>query len=521
MHVDTNNGVLLYKLRDPARVTSVIPGSSTFTYNGMQITQVPHTLDAVRVLQNLGLQAPSPILHYYPWRGKYTPFPHQAITSAFMTTNRRCIVLNDMGLGKSLSFLWAADYLMDLGIIRKAIIVAPLSTMHTVWANEISTHFMFNRTCAVLHGSRERRLQLLEKDVDFYIINHDGLKTITKELSQREDIDLWGVDEAAAFRNPSTDRFKVLNKLIPEQGWLWMMTGTPCPTAPTDAWALSKLLRNPRSPKYLSAFKSKTMIQITKYKWVPKSDAYKTAYEVLQPGVRFKKKDCLKDLPPVTFQLRKAEMTKQQAALYKEMQSQLVMDVGGDQITAANAAVKLLKLLQVSTGAVYNETNDTLRVNATKRLEVLKELVESSANKVVVFVPFTGALNVVKEFLSKTWSVEVVDGSTSVTDRKRIFHDFQHSKDPRIIVAHPKTAAHGLTLTAADHTIWYAPIFSLEIFEQANNRMDRPGQKFNMTISMIAANRLEMEIYKALYTRQKMQNSVLELYKKEIGMGPT
>jgi len=517
MHVDANNGVLLYKLRDPSRVTTVVPGASTFDYKGQPITQVPHTLDAARVLNNMGLKAPSPIMYHYPWRGKYKPFPHQAETAGYMTLNPRCIVLNDMGLGKSLSFLWAADYLMDLGVIRKAILLVPLSTMHTVWGNEISTHFMFNRTYKVLYGSRERRKQLLAEEADFYIINHDGLSIIKDDLDKREDIDLWGIDEAAAYRNATTNRYKLLQKTVPDAAWLWLMTGTPCPTAPTDAWALARLLRNPKAPKYFTAFRDRTMRQVTSYKWVPKADAYQTAYEVLQPGIRYTKKECLKDLPPVTFQLRKADMTKQQKQLYKEMQKELVMDVAGAEVTAANAAVKLLKLLQVSTGAVYDETSQTLAVDASTRLKVLKELVESSSRKVVVFVPFTGALNAVKKYLEHWWSVARVDGSTSVTERRDIFHNFQNSTDPQVIVAHPKTTSHGLTLTAADHTIWYAPIFSLEIFEQANNRMDRPGQTFNMTISMIAANRLEMEFYRALYTRQKMQDSVLALYKQELG----
>lgn len=439
------------------------------------------------------------------------------VPSTFLLLRRNGCIFATGNTGKSLSALWSADFLMDEGLVNKCIIVCPMSTMHSVWANEVGTHFLFNRKAVVLHGPKQKRLDLLARDdVDFYIINHDGLRTIKEDLDRRTDIDLWIIDEAAAYRNAQTSRYKLLKKLIPSSSWLWLMTGTPCPTAPTDAWALARLIENPKAPKYFSGFKQQTMNQITQYKWVPKPDAYETAYSILQPGIRYRKSDVLKDMPPLTFQMRRAELTKDQEKLYKQMHKDLVMQLhkGGAEVTAANAAVKLLKLLQVTTGAVYDEFSTPFEVDASKRLKVLEELVEESNRKVIVFVPFTAVLDQVRRHLSKRWTVAIVDGRTGTTERRQIFDDFQRATDPHVLLAHPKTTAHGLTLTAADHTIWYAPIYSLETFEQANNRMDRPGQKSNMTISMIAANKLELELYKALRNKQVMQESVLSLYKQ-------
>lgn len=512
---------VILKLKDPSKVTDVIPHSRVVNHKGVPLTQVRHGLDETRVLNNIGFNVPSPILYHYKWRGKFEPYPHQAETSGFFTLNRRCICLNDMGTGKSLSALWAADYLMDQGHVKKALIVGPLSTLNSVWKNEINTHFMFNRKVNVLHGAKQKRLDLLaDTDADFYVVNHEGLATIEEAMAQRPDIDLWIVDEAAAYRNAQTSRYKRLKKMIPAGSWLWLMTGTPCPTQPTDAWALARLLGNPDVPKYFSGFKLQTMNQVTRYKWVPKPDAYQTAYKVLQPGIRFKKEDVLKDLPSVSYQMRRAELTKDQEKHYKQMQRDLVTNVGqsGMEITAANAAVKLSKLLQVTTGALYDEHGIGHTIDASKRLKVLEELVEESNRKVIVFVPFTAALEQVRAHLAQRWTVAVVDGSVSNTARSQIFHDFQNQQDPHILLAHPATASHGLTLTAADHTIWYAPIFSLETFEQACNRMDRPGQLFAMMISMIACNRLEHELYRALHTKQRMQDAVLGLYKKSAGL---
>ena len=516
VHKQTNS-LILKATADTELITSVIPRSRTLDYNGDQVVQVNFGLDEVRVLRNMGINAPSPIRYSYDWPGKFTPFEHQIVTAEFFTLNPRAICLNDMGTGKTLSSLWAADYLMKTGGRGKCIIVSPLSTMDSVWANEIRMHLMFSRTCAVLHGSRERRFKLLEQDVDFYIINHDGLKIIAGELRHRTDINLWIFDEAAVYRNAQTTRFKVTQSSVKPDDWAWLMTGTPCPTGPTDAWGLAKLMGNKSIPKYFNAFKSATMEQISPYKWVPKRGAYDKAYGILQPGIRFKKEDCI-DLPPVTFQHRVCALTPAQTKAYKDMHHELVAQVGGSQITAKNAAIKLSKLLQICCGVAYYEGGNVAQVDAATRLALVEEVCEEAANKVLVFVPFTAALRVVAAHLSKRWAVEVVDGSTSSTARKRIFDDFQNTDDPRILVAHPKTTAHGLTLTRADTTIWYAPIFSLEIFDQANNRMNRPGQKHPMSVVTIEATPMEAAIYAALRGKGRMQDSVLDLYKKEVGL---
>lgn len=524
MHVHKKSNSLVLELPDPRLVTDAIPNSRVVTLNGKNLTQVKFGVDEVRVLRNLGIAAPSPIGFMYDWPSRYpAPFVHQKKTSEFFTLNRRAICLNDMGTGKTLSALWSADYLMDAGFIQKALIVCPRSTMHSVWADEVITHFLYKRRAAVLSGDRERRLKLLNEDVDFYIINHDGLKIIAGELDKRTDINLKLIDEAAAYRNAQSARFKLLRSLIRPTDWLWMMTGTPCPNAPTDAWALAKLLDSQAAPKYFTGFRAQTMMQVTQHKWVPKHDGHQQAYAILQPGIRFKKADCI-DLPPVSFQSRTCDLSPEQAKAYKEMHKHLVMTTGTAPITAANAAVKLAKLLQVCVGAVYDEHGHTHLLNSAPRIAACDELVEEAAQKVIIFVPFVNALeNLAKHYAERhqktgdpRWKAAMVHGGTSDTARRDIFHAFQHSDEPTILLAHPGTAAHGLTLTRADTTIWYAPIFSLEIYEQANNRMNRPGQRHPMTVATLAAHPMELAVYQALAGKSRMQDSVLQLYKQEV-----
>lgn len=521
MQVHKESNSLILKLRDPGRVTAHIPRARVVPVQGMNLTQVFFGLDEARVLRNLGIPAPSPIRYFYtfPIRPPLKPFDHQVTTAEFFTLNPRCICLNDMGTGKTLSSIWAADYLMERRIVQKSIIICPKSTMSAVWENEVATHFLSKRQVAVLSGSRERRLkQLARQDVDFYVINHDGLKVIADHLKRRTDINLWIVDEAAKFRNANSQRHKLLASLVSATDWMWLMTGTPCPQDPTDAWGLAKLMHGSRvQPQFFTQFRNQTMFQVSQYRWVAKPDAYEKAYAILQPGIRFKKEHCI-DLPPVTFQTRMSSLSPDQIAAYKAMITTLVANVKGVDITAANAAVKMFKLLQVCVGSIYDEFGNGYEIDSSDRLATCEEIAEEAAQKVIVFVPFTHALDGVARHLAKRWSVAKVDGRTSDSERKAIFHDFQNSDHPRILVAHPETTAHGLTLTRADTTIWYAPITSLETFEQANNRMNRPGQKHKMTVAMIAATMLEQNLYQALKGKQDVQNAVLGLFKSELGL---
>lgn len=519
MQVHAESKSLILKLRDPSRVTAVIPKARVVELDGTPYTQVKFDLDSARVLRNLGIKAPSPIRYFYDWPSKYPkPMEHQVTTAEFLTLHQRGICLNDMGTAKTLSTLWAADFLMRHGRAGKCVIVATLSTLNSVWLDEIHSNFLSRRKAIVLTGSAARRKKLLAEDADFYIVNHDGLYVIADELAKRTDINLWVYDEAGEIRNPQSRRHKTFAKLVRPTDWMWLLTGTPCPKEPTDVWGLAKLLGSKKIPHFFSAFRNQLMDQITQYKWVPKPGAFEMAYEALHPSIRFKKSDCL-DLPPVTHVTLMAEMSKEQEDAYTAMRKELVAEVSGTQITAAHAATKLLKLLQISLGAIYNADGDVFYLDAANRLNVCSELVEETSNNAIVFVPFTKALDMVAAHLRKHGHhVEVVDGRVSSTERKRIFDEFQHAPGKRVLVAHPKTAAHGLTLTRADLTIWYGPITDLGIFEQANNRTDRPGQKNAMTVACIAANPLELELYSALKTKQQMQNTVLAMFKNELGL---
>lgn len=533
MLVAKKNRQLVLNLKNPDRVLSVIPTARTIQYKGRSLVAVPHRPDEVKVLNNLGFSAPAPIQHYYTWPGRFTPFKHQKHTAEFLNQHRRAFCLNGMGSSKTLATLWAYDYLRSQGIVNKLLVVAPLSTLERTWADEIFGHLM-HLEFVVLHGTREKRRKLLAMDADVYIINPDGLNAIIDLLEKREDIDIVVVDEVAqSARNASTNRWKLLNTIVNKQTprWCWGLTGTPIPNAPTDAWAQCRLITPATVPPYYGRFRDLVMRQVTQFKWMPREGALDVVQEAMQPAIRYAREDCI-DLPPTMYETRTVALTPEQTKLYKEMMNQLKTEYHGGELTAVNEAVKMSKLLQICCGMGIGGDGSLIDIPSGTRTDVVKEILDEAQGKLLVFVPFTGALNKIANELSRhlgdkypvraalnllhgdTSLVEIVDGSVSKNKRDHVFQDFQKSEFPRVIVAHPGTLSHGLTLTAADTIVWFSACTSHDTYEQANARIVRPSQTRKTLILHIEGSEVERRIYTRLRTKGKVQNTLLDMLKE-------
>ena len=326
-----------------AQVAAAIPHAKTFMHDGQQLVALHHGPDEVMVLKNIGLKAPEPIRHYYDWPGRHVPMDHQKDTAAFLTMNKRALCLNSPGTGKTISSLWAADYLLESGAVKRILIVAPLSTVQVVWGREIYQHLP-HRSFELLTGDKETRRRKLDKLSQYCVINHDGFTNMSDEL---RDFDLVIYDEATALKSPSSQRFRTcyqwVNKHCP---WLWLMTGTPISQNPTDAWALARLVNSPTVPRSFTAFRDSVMNKVTTFKWVARPDALETCKKVLQPSIRFSLDECI-DLPDTHYVGRKCEMSKTQEKAFKQMQDHSIVVFQNADVSAANAAVALGKLLQI------------------------------------------------------------------------------------------------------------------------------------------------------------------------------
>ena len=502
-----NNKALLLRLRNPQKVTTVIPNSKELADNKVV---VKWGIDEAQVLKNLNIKVPSPIEGKYKWTGKYAPFEHQKTTASFLTLNKRAFCFNEQGTGKTASAIWAADYLMQEGYVRRALVICPLSIMDSAWKADLFT-FAMHRSVDVAYGSAERRKQIINAGSDFVVINYDGVEIVSDAITNN-DFDLIIVDEATHYKNAQTKRWKTLNALVTPDKWLWMMTGTPAAQSPLDAYGIAKLVNPSAVPRFFGTFRDRVMHKITNFRWIPKEDATDTVFRVLQPAIRFTKEECL-DLPDMVYTKREVELTRQQIKYYKILKDRMVMDAAGEQVTAANAAVNMNKLLQISCGAVYTDKGESLEFDIKHRYKVLREVIDESSKKVLVFVPFKHVIDMLVEKLkSDGITTEIIRGDVSAPNRTDIFKRFQISDDPRVLVIQPQAAAHGVTLTAANTVVWWGPTSSLETYAQANARVHRSGQDHKCTVVQLQGSAIEKHVYRMLDNKINVHTKIIDLY---------
>jgi len=507
MQIVSNKHILL-QLRDPTKVTSQIPKSKDIGNNQVLVNW---GLDEARALRQLNIRnVPSPILGQYKWPGMYKPFEHQKTTASFLTLNTKALCLNEQGTGKTGSVIWAADWLMEIGRIKRVLVICPLSIMDSAWRADLFK-FAMHRTVGIAYGSVTKRKAIINGDAEFVIINYDGVETVEQEID-KGGFDLIVVDEANAYKNTSTKRWKCLNRLVGPRTWLWMLTGTPAAQSPTDAYGLAKLVNPQGVPRFASSFKEMVLLKVSQFRWIPKPEATQIVVRVLQPAIRFSKEDCL-DLPEMTYVRRQVELTAQQKKYYKLLKDKLIVQAGGEQITAVNAAVAMSKLLQVACGAVYTDDGEIIEFDIKHRYNVLKEVIEESSQKVLIFVPFKSVINLISDKLTADGvTSEIIRGDVPVNQRTDIFKRFQDTPHPKVLIIQPQSAAHGVTLTAANTVVWWGPTASLETYAQANARVHRAGQRHPSTVVQLAGAPVEHHVYKLLDNKIDVHAKIIDLY---------
>jgi SNF2 family DNA or RNA helicase len=504
------NKALLLRVREPRRITEIIPKSKILDDGSVL---VKWGLEEAQVLKNLRIKnVPSPINAQYKWPGLYTPFEHQKDTASFLTLHRRAFCFNEQGTGKTGSVIWAADYLMSLGAIKRVLILCPLSIMQSAWQNDLF-RFAMHRTTALAHShSRDKRIQAVRSDAEFVICNFDGLDII-KDAVAAAEFDLVVVDEANAYKTVSTKRWKVLNSIIKPSTWVWMLTGTPASQAPTDAYGLARIINPTGVPRFFGAFRDMVMQKITEFKYVPRPQSESIVHNVLQPAIRFTKEECL-DLPEITYTTRDIPLTPQQQKYYEHIRKHMVATAAGEEITTVNAAANLNKLLQISCGAAYSDSGEVVVFDSSSRMAALKEVIDEASHKVIVFVPYKHSIHIINEELTKSgYACEIINGDVSVNKRTEIFAKFQTEENPRVLIIQPQAASHGVTLTAANVVVYWSPVMSVETYLQCNARPHRAGQRNPVTIIHLQGSPVEKRMYDMLEAKIDIHSRMIDLYK--------
>lgn len=452
------------------------------------------------------------------------PFAHQIQTTKFLLDHGSAFVLNDAGTGKTLSVLWAWWYLRRIGRAGALLVVCPKSIVFSAWAADIMAALPQANVSYVV-GVAAKRVKLCAPGYDIYVMNHDGIKH-NPILFKNSTITHVAIDEASAFNDRKTERFKMLKKFC-EKRTAWAMTATPVAHSPDRAWALAQLVGKTTQNISYSRFRSTVCYEVKVgafSKWEPRRGAEKIVFDTLQPAIRFRKDDCL-DLPPLMYEDRHVAPSVEQKKFvdsiiknwqWEEMNGhKAVATISGD-----NAAIRLNKLLQAYQGAVIRDDKSILYVDCKARIDEVCAVIDESVGKVIIATPFRAVNSMLVGRLGKIYghdAVAAITGSVGLSERTQIVANMQNEDHPlRILCAHPETASHGLTLTQASTTIWYGPYFKSEFYAQLNERMNRPGQVRSMRIVHIISDKLEQSVFELVRQRLATQDNILGLYKATI-----
>ena len=449
----------------------------------------------------------------------FVPHEYQRIAIERVMENTHYGLLLDMGLGKTISTLFAIEQLMyDSFEVQKVLIIAPKKVAESTWAQEARK---WNQTkhlrVASIFGSADDRIKAVESEADIYVMNRENVQWLYEYLKKKKQFpfDMLVIDESSSFKNPQAKRFKAMRKMRPLFKRIVILTGTPAPNTLMDLWAQMYLLDGgERLGKTITEYRTRYFMPdktnghiVYSYRLQQRAD--ETIYSKIQDiCMSLKAKDYL-NLPDRIDNVITIDLTDQERELYCEMERTHILTLVDEEISALNAAAVANKLLQMANGAIYNEEGDAIVIHRQK-IERLKELVEVNEGKpILVFYNFKHDLESIKDAFPK--SVELkTDADVEEWNQGNI----------QMLLAHPASAGYGLNLQAGGHIIvWYGLTWSLEQYQQANARLHRQGQQEPVIVHhLVAKDTMDEQVMRALERKEVGQDALLEAikYRKEL-----
>lgn len=465
-----DQGKMVVRVVDPVaqQLARQLPQVELLEGENQLLISLPWCEDSCRMVQNIGVDATgaAPIWHErLPLiEGKYTPMPHQLFTAAFVTLNPRCYVLNDPRTGKTGSLILAADYMQKQRFIQGGVlIITTVTTIPDVWIQAIKDTLPGCNVVSVHGPTREK---VLEVPAEFYVSNYDSCRLSSKAFQKAVKEGRIGavfIDELTNAGNPTTKRFKGMDAFINGLHVPYVVGATGSPgDDPEMVFGMCKMINRTKLPcTTLTKWK-----ELTEYRYGPEPymtrpsiHAPEIIYKAMQPAVRFKKDDVLPDLPPVTTQNRTCVLSSEQVKMREQFKKQAIALLqSGEVITAVNGGVLHQKLMQVALGFVMDNNGKPVYLDNLNRFKVIKEAIEETERKVVIFGFYKAANRRLKEQLEHAgYTVGLVDGSVTGKERAEILRRFQYEKYPHICICNPRTTAFGTEMSAADTAIVDGP----------------------------------------------------------------
>lgn len=445
------------------------------------------------------------------------PFDHQNVSIKHNDTSPLVFDVSDPGTGKT--YVRIASFAKRRAKGGGALLVlAPRSLLRSVWVNDIQK-FAPHLTVSVADaGNRE---EAFAQDVDVYVTNVDAVKWLaTQKPAFFKRFSELVVDESTAYKHHTSDRSKAAAKIAAHFTHKCCMTGTPNGNSITDIWHQVMLLDGGKRLgnsfyKFRDAVRTPHQIgrNINAIKWVDKDGAEEAVFGLLADiVVRHKFEDCV-DIPANHTYSIDYDLSPKQMRSYFEMEQTQMLSMKGalPSVLAINAASVATKLLQISSGAVYGNDGKHTVVD-TARYAMILDLIEQRKHSLCFFFWKHQRDALIKEADKRGITFAVIDGSTSDKERNDIVTGYQAGAY-QVLFAHPKSAAHGLTLTKGTTTIWPCPTYDLEIYKQGSKRQHRMGQtQKTETIVVVAKGTIEEKVYELMLGKDKRMTTLLDLF---------
>lgn len=451
---------------------------------------------------------------------KYSPHSYQTYATEYIENHPIAAIFLDMGLGKTSITLTAInDLLFDSFEVHKVLVVAPLRVAKTTWADEIRKwDHLQNLRYSVAIGTERERIAALKTSADIYIINRENVQWLIEESGVPFDFDMLVIDELSSFKNHQTKRFKALMKVRPKIKRVVGLTGTPSSNGLMDLFAEFKVLdMGERLGRLIGQYRNqyfqpdKRNGQII-YSYKPLPYAEKAIYDKISDiTISMKATDHLK-MPELVSTEYLVKLSDKERKKYENMKSELVVEFGENEITAANAAALSNKLSQMANGASYTDDREIVEIHERK-LDALEDIIESMNGKpLLVAYWFKHDL---ERICTRLQNLHI---PFSRLDTEQNIRDWNSGKIP-VALIHPASAGHGLNLQEGGSTlVWFGLTWSLELYQQTNARLYRQGQKNMVVIQhIITENTVDERILKALQRKDKTQAALIYAVKAEVG----
>ena len=443
---------------------------------------------------------------------KYKPHEYQTYATKFLLEHPISCLMLDCGLGKTvitLTALW--ELLLDSFEVGRVLVIAPKRVAETVWMQEIEKwEHLTGLTAVRVLGSEQERRAALNQRAFLYIINRENVAWLVK--SRRWDYDMVVIDELSSFKSYQAQRFKALRKVRPQVSRIVGLTATPAPNSLMDLWSEMYLLdMGQRLGRFIGGFRERFFVPDKRnrevvYSYRPREGAKEKIYELISDiCISMEAEDHLK-MPELVLNRVMVTMNAKEQEVYDRLRKEMVVELNGEELDALNAASLSNKLHQMANGAIYGNDRQAIVLHSRK-LDALEDLIEAANGKPLLIAYW---FNHEHERLHERFQCRDISSAEDIAA--------WCAGEIPVGLIHPASAAHGLNLQSGGSTlVWFSLTWSLELYEQLNDRLWRQGQKHTVVIHhLITEGTIDEDIMTALANKNAGQAALRRAVKARL-----